>query len=80
MPAGILAALIFPAFAFAAEYLLRNNSLIINKPAIPYLAAIMLNLILIRVCVTKNLDKTSRGIMLATFAFMLLLFKIKMHF
>jgi hypothetical protein len=79
LPAGILVALIFPAFAFIAAYLLRNNSYIINKPALPYFTAIFLNLMLIMFFSKKAADKTIKGIMLATFVFMLLIFIFKIH-
>jgi len=79
LPAGILVALIGPAFAIVAAYLLKNNSYIINKPALPYFIAIALNLVLIRFFSKKAADKTIRGIMLATFAFMVLIFIFKIH-
>ncbi len=76
---GILAGLILPAFAFGIAYLLRDNITIVNKPALPYLAAIALNLILMRYCIRKELDQTSRGIMFTTFVCMLLIFILKSH-
>ena len=79
LPTGLLIALIAPALAFAAAYLLRNNNLIINKPALPYFIAIALNLVLIRVFSKKAADKTIRGIMLVTFVFMVLIFIFKIH-
>ena len=79
LPAGILIALIAPALAWAAAYLLRNDNLIINKPALPYFIAISLNLVLIRVFSKKAADKTIRGIMLVTFVFMVLILIFKIH-
>jgi len=79
LPAGILIALIAPALAWAAAYLLRNYNLIINKPALPYFIAIALNLVLIRVFSKKAADKTIRGIMLVTFVFMVLILIFKIH-
>ena len=79
LPTGLLIALIAPALAFAAAYLLRNDNLIINKPALPYFIAIALNLVLIRVFSKKAADKTIRGIMLVTFVFMVLIFIFKIH-
>ncbi len=70
---GILAALIFPLIAWGVAYLLRNNVDIINRPALPYLVAVALNLISIRLIQKKELDQTSRGIMLTTFAIMVLI-------
>ncbi len=79
LPAGILISLIAPALAWAAAYLLKDNNLIINKPALPYFIAIALNLVLIRVFSKKAADKTIRGIMLVTFVFMVLIFIFKIH-
>ncbi|WP_428327587.1 hypothetical protein [Mucilaginibacter sp.] len=76
---GVLAALIFPAIACLVAFLLRTNVDIINRPALPYLVAIALNLILVRIGQKKGLDQTIRGIMLATFAIMLVIFLLKVH-
>jgi hypothetical protein len=79
MLAGVLAGLVIPALGWGAAYLLRDNFYIINKPAIPYFVAIALNLILLRICMRRDLDKTGRGIMFTTFMFMLLIFIFKTH-
>lgn len=76
---GILAALIFPAVALAVAYLLKTDVDIINRPALPYFIAIALNLIMMRFALKKKLDLTARGIMLATFIIMLLVFIFKVH-
>jgi len=76
---GILIALIFPLMAFITGYLLKNNLYLLNKPAVPYFAAVGFNLVLLRICFAKGAEKTSRGIMLATFVFMLLVFTLKIH-
>jgi hypothetical protein len=76
---GVLIALIFPVIAWGAAYLLRNQAYIIGRPAIPYLVAIAFNLILIRLLQKKDMDKTSRGIMLATFVVMLLVVLTKVY-
>ncbi len=74
MLTGALLALVCPAIAWVIEYFLKYNTYIINRPAVPYLLAIALNLILVRVLLKKEEGNTSRGIMLCTFAIMLLLF------
>lgn len=76
---GILLALPFPAVAWLAAYLLKNNADLINKPALPYVVAIALNLLMLRFTVKKDLDKTARGVMLATFAIMVALFMFKVR-
>ena len=79
MLAGVLAGLIFPVLARVATYLLRDNFYIINKPQLPYFIAIALNLILLRICTKRDLDKTGQGVMLITFICMLLIFIFKTH-
>jgi hypothetical protein len=77
---GVLLALPFPFIAWVVAYLLRHNAdIIINKPALPYIIAIALNLLLLRFVIKKDLDKTARGIMLATFAIMIALFMFKIR-
>jgi hypothetical protein len=79
MLTGFLAALLFPAIAFVIAYLLKNNVSIINRPAFPYLIAIALKLILISFGLKKGLDQTGKGIMLATFICMVLVFIFKIQ-
>ena len=76
---GIVVALIFPAAAFITATLLNTNLYLMNKPALPYFAAIAANLILLRIFYKNGADKTSRGIMLATFVLMLAIFLFKVH-
>ena len=76
---GILIALPFPAIAILVSYLLRNDVYIINKPAVPYFIAIALNLIMMRIFISKGADKLGRGVMLTNFIFMLLVFLFKFH-
>ncbi len=77
---GIAVGLVFPTIALAVASALKNNWYIMNKPALPYYAAIALNLILLRIFYKNEADKTVRGIMLATFVFMLAIFLFKVHF
>jgi hypothetical protein len=74
LPIGALIAFIFPAIACGVAYLLKDNTAIINRPALPYLVAVGANLVLMRICSKKSLDQTTRGIMITTFVFMLLIF------
>jgi len=76
---GILIGLIFPAVAWVVSWYLRNAIDIINRPALPYLVAIALNLIALRFLQKKELDQTGRGLMLATFVVMILVFIFKAH-
>jgi hypothetical protein len=77
--AGLLLGVIFPGIAFAAAYLLRDNIFIINKPALPFLVAIALNLVATRFFAKRDLVKLVKGIVITTFAVMLLLFIFILH-
>ena len=77
---GVLYGFLPPALAWLVfSYILHNEAVIMDKPAAPYLLAIGLNLLLLRYCARKYLDKTSSGIMISTFVCMLLVFIFKMH-
>ena len=76
---GVLVSLIFPVIACVAAYLLRNNITVINKPALPYFVAVAINMVLIRVSLKKELELTGKGLMLATFVIMLLIFILKIQ-
>ena len=77
--AGALIALIFPAASLVAAYLLRDSMLLFNKPALPYLVAVVLNLIMMRVISKKDTVKTVKGIMIVTFIFVIAAFILKQH-
>jgi hypothetical protein len=77
---GMLYGFIPPAIAWLVfAVLLKNDAMIMDKPAVPYLIAIGLNLLLLRFSAKAYLDKTSNGIMIATFACTILVFIFKMH-
>jgi hypothetical protein len=79
MLTGFFVALVFPLIALGILQLFKTSYFIINKPAAPLFAAIAINLILISICIKRDLEKTSRGIMLGTFLAMLLFFILKIH-
>jgi hypothetical protein len=77
---GILLAIPLPVLAFvAATFVLQYNTLILNKPALPYLVAIALNLIMMRLFGAKGMVKTVKGIFIATFLITIVLFIFKLH-
>ena len=76
---GILAGLVFPGIACIVKHFYQTNFYLISKPALPFFIAIALNLILIRISVSKNTEQTGRGIMVVTFVFMLLIFAFKIY-
>ncbi|RWY47216.1 hypothetical protein [Mucilaginibacter gilvus] len=78
--AGFLLGSILPALSWVVfEYVLHNNAIIMDKPAVPYLIAIGLNLVLLRYCFKNKLDETANGVMMFTFAFMLVVFLFKIY-
>ena len=77
---GIWLAIPLPAAAYLlASYLLKNNFYILNKPALPYLVAIALNLIMMRLFAGNGHVKTVKGIFIATFLLTIALFMFKLH-
>ncbi|MDF2433753.1 MAG: hypothetical protein JWP44_3384 [Mucilaginibacter sp.] len=76
---GFLAALVFPAIALITAYLLKYDTAIVSRPGLPYFIAIALNLIIMRFALKQGLDKTGKGVMLATFIVMVLVFAFKIH-
>jgi hypothetical protein len=75
IPAGLLLGCILPGVTWGVfGFILHNNAIILNKPGVPYLLAIALNLVLLRYFFKKEQEKTARGIMMTTFAFMLIVF------
>ena len=77
---GILLAIPFPVAAFiAATYFFINSILLFNKPALPYLIAIALNFIMMRLFAKQGSVKTVKGILIATFLITLGLFIFKLR-
>jgi hypothetical protein len=78
---GILAGLILPALTWLVfGYALKNNAALFNKPAIPYLVSIALNLFIIKYLYKKGLDNTGTGMILCTFVCMALVFLFKIGY
>jgi hypothetical protein len=68
---GFVAGLVFPTIAYVIFYLLYPNTSWLSKPAIPYLTALGINLVLMKVCVKKDAYQITKGIVIATFGFLL---------
>jgi len=72
---GLLAGLIAPAITWVVfEYILKNDALIMNKPGVHYLLAVGLNLLILRYAIKNDLGETAKGIMIVTFAVMIVAF------
>ncbi|RFZ85962.1 hypothetical protein DYU05_10370 [Mucilaginibacter terrenus] len=75
IPAGLLLGCLLPGITWGVfGFILHNEAIILNKPGVPYLVAIALNLVVLRCFFKKEQEKTAGGIMMATFAFMLVVF------
>lgn len=75
---GLLAALIFPAITLVIfKYLLNNKVVFAGKPSIPYLVSIAINLFIIKYLFKKGHDQTGTGMILCTFAVMILVFLLQ---
>ena len=77
---GLLLGSILPILSWLVfEHISTNIPLIMDKPAVPYFITIGLNLVLLRYCFRNGRDKIANGIMMITFAFMLLVFILKIN-
>jgi hypothetical protein len=77
---GILLAIPLPVVAYIlAMYVFQNSVLLLNKPALPYMIAIALNLIIMRLFSAEKAVKTVKGIFIATFLITIGLFIFKLH-
>jgi len=77
---GILIGCIAPGIAWVIfELLLHNDSLIMDKPGVPYLIAIGINLLVIRYTFKNEMENTAKGIAIVTFAVMLAVFLLKIN-
>ena len=77
---GAVIGLILPAITvFIFLYILKGNFLIFNKPGAPYLIAVFLNLLIMRYCARKDMDKIAIGIVAVSFLFMIAIFVFKLQ-
>jgi len=79
MLAGVLFALVFPVLATVSGYFLKDNAYIINRPFLPCIIAIALNLVVLRIFFKAGADKTARGVIMVSFVYLLLFFVFKIH-
>lgn len=77
---GLIGGCILPGISlFIFLYLLKGNFLVLNKPGVPYLIAIALNLFIIRYCFKQGKDNTGIGMILVTFIFTAVVFLLKLQ-
>jgi len=78
---GVLLGSILPLLAWLLSEVFFKGVLIENKPGVPYLIAVGINLILLKFTYKANADKAGIGLFIVTFIVLLLVFilKIKLH-
>lgn len=75
---GLVAGIILPGITWLVfGYVLKNKVAVFNKPAIPYLVAIAINLFIIKYLFKKGDDQTGTGVILSTFVAMIITFLIQ---
>jgi hypothetical protein len=75
---GMLAACILPGITWVVlGLILKNRIIVLNKPAIPYLVTIAINLFVIKYLFKKGLDQTGTGMILITFIVMIFAFLLQ---
>ena len=79
MAIGFIAGLIFPAITWVmVELLFKSYASTFNKPGVPYLISIAVNLFIIRYFFKRGQDQSGIGAILCTFIVMALVFLFKM--
>ncbi|TSD67886.1 stationary phase survival protein SurE [Inquilinus sp. KBS0705] len=78
--AGLLIGCIMPALAWLVfNFILHNDAIIMDKPGVPYLIAVGLNLLILRYVFKKDLGETAKGVMIITFVVMIAAFVLKIN-
>jgi hypothetical protein len=78
---GAVLASIFPGITWLVLGVILNNKVVFfDKPAIPYLIAVAINLFLIRYLFKKRQDQTATGVILVTFMIMLFAFLVQINY
>ncbi len=76
---GFLTGMLPPALAWLFFNVIYTDVILLNKPAMPYFIALGINLVIIKICNKKGADEMGKGVMMATFLSMLLLFIFKIR-
>jgi len=76
---GFCAGAVLPVSSWIIFEYLFKVTIINNKPSVPHLIVISINLLIMRYFVSRDADRTVQGVMIATFAFMVMVFVLKMR-
>lgn len=74
---GLLSGCVFPAIMWLIFGVLCPKLVLLNKPAIPYLVSVCVNLFMMRYFVSKGKQTAAYGVMIPAFIIMIALFKLK---
>jgi predicted Na+-dependent transporter len=78
---GVLVGLILPLLAYFMAEILFKNQITPDKPGVPYLIAVGINLIILRFTFKANKDKAGTGLLVVTFIVLIFafIFEIKLR-
>lgn len=74
---GLLSGLVLPAITWLIFDSMFKNLVLFNKPAIPYLISIAINLLVLRYFIRHGKEYAGYGLMTTTLAVALVIFKLK---
>lgn len=75
---GLLSGIIAPAIVCLIFDVWHKDWLLPDKPGVPYLVAILINLVILRFAIRKGKEYKGYGVMLVTFVFAILVFILKL--
>ena len=75
---GLLSGLVLPVIALLIFDAFNKNWVLFNKPAIPYLVSVCVNLFIMRYLVRNGKENAAYGLMVSSFVVMWTVFKLKM--
>lgn len=75
---GVIIGAILPMLTWIVFSYWKPDLVLMNRPLLPYLLTIAINLLLIRWSHRSQADKLSQGIMISTFIFTIALFLLKL--
>jgi hypothetical protein len=75
---GLLSGIIFPAIVWLIFGVFFTNLVLLDKPAIPYLISIAVNLFILRYFIRSGKELTGYGVMISTFIIAMAIFMFKL--
>jgi predicted Na+-dependent transporter len=75
---GLLLAVVLPAVIWLIFGVFHNDWVLFDKPAIPYLVSVCINLFILRYFIKTGKEPAAYGVMITTFVVMWVVFKYKM--